>query len=80
MTPKGSNLVLTTDIPDGERDILVFDCLDVEADSRDGGYDLTKLELIHYATSANCVESLRVVTSRVCTYGLWFYQRRPNRP
>ena len=30
MPPEGTNLVLTSDIPDGERDVLVFNSLDVE--------------------------------------------------
>lgn len=31
MSPQWSNLVLSTNIPDGELNILIFDCLDVEA-------------------------------------------------
>lgn len=31
MPPEGSDLVLSTDVPHGERDVLVFDSLDVEA-------------------------------------------------
>lgn len=30
VTPEGTDLVLTTDIPHGERDVLVLDSLDVE--------------------------------------------------
>ena len=30
MSPEGTDLVLTTDIPDGELDVLVLDSLDVE--------------------------------------------------
>ena len=30
MSPEGTDLVLTTDIPDGELDVLVLDGLDVE--------------------------------------------------
>ena len=30
MSPQRTNLVLTTDIPDGELNVLVFDSLDVE--------------------------------------------------
>lgn len=29
--PEGSDLVLSSDVPHGERDVLVFDGLDVEA-------------------------------------------------
>lgn len=31
MSPKGTDLVLTSDIPHGERDVLVFNGLDVES-------------------------------------------------
>jgi hypothetical protein len=44
--PQGTDLVLTTDIPHGELDVLILDGLDVEADGRDGGDDLTKLQLV----------------------------------
>jgi hypothetical protein len=40
VSPEGSDLVLTTDIPDIELDILVGHALDVESDSRNGGYVL----------------------------------------
>ena len=36
MSPEGSDLVLTTDIPDVELDILVGHALDVESDGRNG--------------------------------------------
>ena len=39
-------LILTTHIPNGEGNILVFDSLHVKTDGRDGSYDLTKLELV----------------------------------
>jgi hypothetical protein len=29
--PEGTDLVLSSDVPDGERDVLVLDSLDVEA-------------------------------------------------
>ena len=31
MPPEGTNLVLSTNIPNGERNVLVFNSLDVEA-------------------------------------------------
>jgi hypothetical protein len=31
VAPQGTDLVLSTDIPDGEGDVLVLDSLDVEA-------------------------------------------------
>lgn len=46
MSPQRTNLVLTTDIPDIELDILVGDALDVESDGRDGGDVLVELQLV----------------------------------
>lgn len=46
VSPEESNLVLTADVPHGERDVLVLDSLDVEADSGDSSDDLAKLELV----------------------------------
>ena len=46
VSPQGSDLILTSDIPNGEVDVLVLDSLDVEADGGDGGDDLTELELV----------------------------------
>jgi len=46
MPPQRTDLVLTTDIPHGELDVLVLDSLDVETDGRDGGDDFTELELV----------------------------------
>ena len=43
MAPEGTDLVLASDIPDGEGDVLVLDGLDVEADGGDGGDDLSEL-------------------------------------
>merc|ERR550525_1992423 len=46
VSPEKSDLVLTTDVPHVEGDVLVLDGLDVEADGGDGVDDLTKLELV----------------------------------
>ena len=46
MPPEGSNLVLSSNIPDVELGVLVCDCLHVEADGRDGGDVLVKLEFV----------------------------------
>jgi hypothetical protein len=40
VSPEGSDLVLTTDIPDIELDILVGHALDVESDGRNGSHIL----------------------------------------
>lgn len=47
MSPEGSDLVLTTDVPDVELDILVGHALDVESDSRNGSHILVaKFEFV----------------------------------
>jgi len=87
MPPQGSNLVLSSDIPHRERDVLVLDRLDVEAchsqpraplsmsdlprvacrraderprthtDGRDGGNNLSELELVQDGRFTRSVES-----------------------
>jgi len=44
--PERSDLVLTSDVPHSERDVLVFHSLYVEADSRDGRDDFTELQFV----------------------------------
>ena len=46
VAPEGADLVLASDIPDGEGDVLVLDGLDVEADGGDGGDDLSELSYV----------------------------------
>lgn len=46
VAPERANLVLTADIPNSERDLLVLDSLDVEADGGNSSNNLTKLELV----------------------------------
>ena len=46
MSPQGSYLVLSANIPHIELDIFVGDGLNVEADSWDGGNVLVQLELV----------------------------------
>jgi len=46
MSPQRTDLVLTADVPHGETDVLVFNSLDIEPNSWDGGDDLSQLELI----------------------------------
>ena len=45
MLPQGPELVLTTDVPDGELYVLVLQSLDVEADGGDGLDELVLLQL-----------------------------------
>lgn len=46
VSPQRSDLVLSTDIPHGERDVLVFNGFDVETNGWDCGNDLTELQLV----------------------------------
>ena len=46
MSPQGSYLVLSANIPHIEFDIFVRNGLNVEADGRDGGHVLVQLELV----------------------------------
>lgn len=46
MSPKRTDLVLTTNVPDVELCVLVGDGLDVEADGGNGGDILVELELV----------------------------------
>ena len=39
VSPEGTDLVLTTDIPYGEGDVLVFDGFDIETNCGDGGHN-----------------------------------------
>lgn len=57
MSPKRTDLVLATDIPDVKLDILVGDGLDVEADGGNGGDVLAELELVEDGGLAGGVEA-----------------------
>merc|ERR1711892_1528805 len=46
MTPQGPNLVLSANVPHGERDIFVLDCFDVETNGRNSGDNLAQLQLV----------------------------------
>lgn len=46
MPPQWTNLILTTDIPDIEFDVLVGHALDVESDGGDGGHVLVEFQFI----------------------------------
>lgn len=46
VAPERADLVLASDVPHGERDVLVLDGLDVETDGRDRGHDLAELQLV----------------------------------
>jgi len=55
--PKGADLVLTTDIPDGELDVAVLDSLNVKADGRDSGDNFAELELVEDGGLASSVKT-----------------------
>ena len=57
VSPEKSDLVLTTDIPHVEGDVLVLDGLDVEADGGDGVDDLTELELVEDSGLSGGIET-----------------------
>lgn len=57
VSPQKSDLVLTTDIPNVERDVLVLDSLDVEADRGDSVDYLTELKLVEDRGLAGGVET-----------------------
>merc|ERR1719515_88698 len=46
VAPERTNLVLATDVPDGEADVLVLNGLDVEADRGDRSHHLPELQLV----------------------------------
>jgi len=82
MPPQRPDLVLSSDIPHGELDVLVLDGLDVESDCWDSGDDLTKLELVedgglsgsiqtnhqdsHLLLSPQLIEQLRECKTHIC--------------
>jgi hypothetical protein len=55
MPPERANLILPTDIPHIELDILIRDRFDVEADSRDGRDVLVEPELVQNGYQINIV-------------------------
>jgi len=57
MSPQRSNLVLSTNIPHGELDVLVLDCLNVEANGGDGCDDFAQLQLIQNCGLSGSVQA-----------------------
>jgi len=57
MPPKGTNFILPSDVPDRERDVLVFDSLYVEANCWNCGDNFTELELIEDGRLASSIET-----------------------
>ena len=48
---------MTPDIPDGEADVLVFNCLHIKSDGGDGGDDFSELELVQDGGLTGCIET-----------------------
>lgn len=57
VSPKRSNLVLATDVPHVEFDILVGNRLDVESDGRNGRHVLAELELVQDGRLSSGIET-----------------------
>ena len=57
MSPQGPDLVLTTHVPHCEADVLVLDCLHVEADGGDGGHNLTQLQFVQDGGLTSSIQS-----------------------
>lgn len=57
MSPQGTDLVLATDIPHRELNVLVLDGLDVETDGGNGCDDFTKLELVQNGGFTSGIET-----------------------
>jgi len=57
MAPEGTDLVLSTNIPDGEGDVLVFDSLDIETNGGDGGDDFSELQFVQDGSFTGGIQS-----------------------
>jgi len=61
MPPERTDLVLSTDVPDVELGVLVGDCLNVEADCRNGGDILVELQLVKNGWKENVSQMVVLV-------------------
>jgi len=57
MSPERTDLVLSTDIPHGELNVLVLDSLDVEANCGNSGDDFAELKLVENGSLSGSVKS-----------------------
>eukprot|EP00413_Alexandrium_margalefii_P026231 CAMPEP_0204574040 /NCGR_PEP_ID=MMETSP0661-20131031/40364_1 /ASSEMBLY_ACC=CAM_ASM_000606 /TAXON_ID=109239 /ORGANISM="Alexandrium margalefi, Strain AMGDE01CS-322" /LENGTH=268 /DNA_ID=CAMNT_0051582527 /DNA_START=42 /DNA_END=849 /DNA_ORIENTATION=- len=57
VTPKGSDLVLSANIPNSEAEVLVLNRLDIEPDGRDGGNHFAQLQFVQNRRLACGVKS-----------------------
>ena len=57
MSPKRSDFVLATHIPDCKTDILVLHCLDIEPNGGNGGHNLTQLQFVQNCSLTSCIQT-----------------------
>lgn len=57
MSPERSNFVLSSNVPNGEGNVLVLDRLDIETNGGNGGDDLTELKLVENRGLTGGIES-----------------------
>lgn len=57
MPPERTDLVLSTDVPHIELDVLVGESLDVEPDGWDGGHRLVEFQLVENGRLARSIEA-----------------------
>jgi len=57
VTPQGTDLILTTNIPHCKVDVFVLNCLYVETNCGNGGNDLTKLKFVQNGGFSSSIKS-----------------------
>jgi len=57
MPPKWPDFILTSDVPDGEVDVLILDRFDIETDGRNGSHDFAQFELVQDCRLTRSVEA-----------------------
>lgn len=55
--PQWTNLVLATHVPNGERNVLVLDCLDIESDRGNCRHDLTQLQFVQDCSLTGSIQT-----------------------
>ncbi len=57
VSPQWSDLVLTTDVPHGEVNVLVLHGFDVKSNRWNGGHHLSQLQLVQDRRLTRCVQT-----------------------
>ena len=78
VSPKRSDLVLPANVPNVEFHVLVCYRLDVEANSRNGGYVLVKFELVEYRCALRSVYGKGLVARPYCNVLVFPAASRPS--